>query len=144
MEHPEISDGSARRELMPIIKALFMGVTLKLPQGRLCYRGANEELPELPRAAGDVLPVATREGLFESRLVTAGGEPVDERWIGVGDFSALRERLEVLEAPADLATAARAAFSQKRSGTNPGHVVLEFENGPGAEARPTAAPRCRA
>lgn len=134
MEVGDISDGLARKELLPVLNALFMGVTLRLPQGRLCYRGAKERLPALPGAAGDDVYVASMEGLYESHCVMSGGVQVDERWLNVGDFSMLRDRLEILDAPPDLVArvnrdmAVQAAFWQDPSGKDAERLSLGFED----------------
>jgi hypothetical protein len=147
--HVEICNGEARKALLPVVKALFMGATLRLPGGRLCYRGANEQLPALPRSADDNVIVAAREGLFQSHVVTSSGVIVDEGWIGVGDFSGLRNRLEVLQAPPDLVTrmnmasALRTALRDQPSGTAGTELELDFEDERWEPAARPAAPRCR-
>jgi hypothetical protein len=51
----EINDVAARKRLAPLVAALYAGATLAFNQERgptrqLCYRGAGELLPILPRA----------------------------------------------------------------------------------------------
>lgn len=150
MEENEISDGLARKELLPLIHALFMGITLRLPNGRLCYRGTREALPDLPGATADEIAVATEAGLFRSCERTAGGDLVDEVWLRVGDFASLSDELELLDAPADLPLritmdmAVRSAFWRTPSGRNADHLVLnmaDWRGGPQSTTRP--AERCR-
>lgn len=133
---PEAQDrtGMARRRLSAVVQALYAGVTLKLPGGCLCYRGAGEELPDLPRSRAvkaGLGHAAMLEGLYRGSPVCegTGTRVVDERWLGVGGLEHLASELATLKAPTDLAaemSRRMAALGDRLGAGKPWPLVIDL------------------